>query len=32
VISNNGTIFQKDTGNSTHGTVFNPDTTWAAAE
>ena len=32
VISNNGTIFQKDTGNSTHGTIFNPDTTWAAAE
>ena len=32
VISNNGTIFQKDTGDSTHSTTFNPDTTWAAAE
>ena len=32
VISNNGTIFQKDTGNSTHQTEFNPDSSWAAAE
>jgi prepilin-type N-terminal cleavage/methylation domain-containing protein len=32
VISNNGTIFQKDKLVSTHETQFNPDTTWAAAE
>jgi prepilin-type N-terminal cleavage/methylation domain-containing protein len=32
VISNNGTIFQKDQLNSTHPATFNPNTTWAAAE
>src|SRR5689334_19779368 len=32
VISNNGTIFQKDTGNSTHSATFNPDSSWAASE
>ena len=33
IISNNGTIFQKDVGAATvHQTEFNPDTTWAAAE
>ena len=32
IISNNGTIFQKDVGNNTFETVFNPNTTWAAAE
>ncbi|HYF49539.1 MAG TPA: DUF2950 family protein [Planctomycetota bacterium] len=32
VISNNGTIFQKDNGGSTHETQFNPTSTWAAAE
>jgi prepilin-type N-terminal cleavage/methylation domain-containing protein len=34
-INNNGTIFQKDFGNkddAVHTTMFNPDTTWAAAE
>jgi len=31
-INNNGTIFQKDTGNATHQTNFNPDSSWAAAE
>jgi type IV pilus assembly protein PilA len=32
LINNNGTIFQKDTGNNTFQTYFNPDTTWAASE
>lgn len=32
IISNNGTIFQKDVLNSFHSVVFNPNTTWAAAE
>ena len=32
LISNNGTIFQKDVGNSTFQLTFNPNTTWAAAE
>ena len=32
IISNNGTIFQKDVGNSTHQISFDPNNTWAAAE
>jgi prepilin-type N-terminal cleavage/methylation domain-containing protein len=32
MINNNGTIFQKDTGNSVIQVSFNPDTTWAASE
>jgi hypothetical protein len=32
MISNNGTIFQKDTSSNNHQVQFNPDSTWAAAE
>jgi len=32
IINNNGTIFQKDVGNSTLQISFNPNSTWAAAE
>jgi prepilin-type N-terminal cleavage/methylation domain-containing protein len=32
MINNNGTIYQKDTGNSAHQPFFNPDTTWSVTE
>ena len=32
LISNNGTIFQKDQGVNTHVALFNPDTSWAVSE
>jgi prepilin-type N-terminal cleavage/methylation domain-containing protein len=32
IISNTGTIYQKDKGNNAHETAFSPDSSWAAAE
>ena len=32
LVSNNGTVFQKDTGNNTHMSIYGPDSTWAPSE